>query len=58
MLYGRCQEEKRERRGTKVFEEIMIENFPNMVEETNIQAQEAQGVPKKKNPNNPYEHTS
>ncbi len=35
----------------KVFEEIMTENFPNLKKESDIQVQEAQRVPNKKNPN-------
>ena len=36
-----------------VFEEIMAEKFPNLKKETDIQIQEAQGVPDKMNPNRP-----
>ena len=36
-----------------VFEEIMAEKFPNQKKESDIQAQEAQRVPNKLNPNRP-----
>lgn len=39
-----------------VFEEIMVENFPNL-KETDIQVQEAQRVPNKMNPNRPTTKT-
>ena len=42
MLQG-SQEEKRERKDQrKIFEEIIVENFPNMGKELAIQVQEAQ----------------
>ena len=34
-----------------VFKEIMVENFPNLKKETDIQVQEAQRIPSKINPN-------
>ena len=34
----------------KIFEEIMVENFPNMGKEIVTQVQEAQRVPYRKNP--------
>nr|KAF6397249.1 hypothetical protein HJG63_009887 [Rousettus aegyptiacus] len=37
----------------ELFEEITMENFPNLLKEIDIQAQKAQRVPKKKNPNRP-----
>ena len=37
-----CQKEKRERRGQKIFQEIIAENFPNMGKEPLTQIQEAQ----------------
>ena len=36
-----------------LFEEIMIENFPNMVKEKDTQIQEAQKIPNKLNPKRP-----
>ena len=37
----------------ELFEEIMMENFPNLATEIGIEPQEAQGVPKKMNPKRP-----
>ncbi|XP_064339253.1 cylicin-1, partial [Camelus dromedarius] len=37
----------------KVFEGIMTENFPNLKKESDIQVQEAQRVPNRKNPSRP-----
>ena len=49
-LYG-SQKKKREKKGTeKVFEEIIVENFPNMGEEIVNQVQEVQRVPYRINP--------
>ena len=36
-----------------LFEKIKKENFPNLVKEIDIQAQEAQGVPNKLDPKRP-----
>ena len=42
---------RREKKGTeKIFEEIIVENFPNMGKEIVNQVQEAQRVPYKINP--------
>ena len=44
-------EEEEEKKGTeKIFEEIIVENFPNMGKETANQVQEAQRVPYRINP--------
>ena len=44
-------EEKEKKKGTeKIFEEIIVENFPNMGKEIVNQAQEAQRVPYRINP--------
>ena len=44
-------EEEEEKKGTeKIFEEIIVENFPNMGKETATQVQEAQRVPYRINP--------
>ena len=43
------EEEKKEGTG-KIFEEILVENFPNMVKEIVNQVQEAQRVPYRINP--------
>ena len=37
----------------KLFEEIMMENTPNLVKEIDIKPQEAQRVPKTRNPKRP-----
>ena len=45
------QEEEEKKKGTeKIFEEIIVENFPNMGKEIVNQAQEAQRVPYRINP--------
>ena len=45
------EEEEEEKKGTeKIFEEIIVENFPNMGKETVNQVQEAQRVPYRINP--------
>ena len=41
------QKKKRKRRTEKIFEEIIVENFPNMGKEMVNQVQEAQRVPYK-----------
>ena len=47
----RCPEEEEKKKGTeKIFEEIIVENFPNMGKEIVSQAQEAQRVPYRINP--------
>ena len=47
-------EGKESEQGIKnLFEEIMTENFPNLVKEKNIQAQEAQRDPDKLDPKRP-----
>ena len=42
--------EEREKGAENLFEEIIVENFPNLGMETDIPIQEAQGVPNKINP--------
>ena len=44
------QKEKREKGPKKIFEEIIVENFPNMGKEIATQVQEAQRVPGRINP--------
>ena len=47
----RVQEEEEKKKGTeKIFEEIIVKNFPNMGKEIVIQVQEAQRVPHRVNP--------
>ena len=49
-LYG-SQKKKRKKKGTeKIFEEIIVENFPNRGKEIVNQVQEAQRVPYRINP--------
>ena len=45
--------EEREQRIKNLFEEIMTENFPNLVKEKDTQVQEAQRVPNKQHPKKP-----
>ena len=47
---GFPKEEKRKKVNTKIFEEIIVEKFPNMEKETVNQVQEAQRVPYRINP--------
>ena len=42
--------EEREKEPEKIFEEIILENFPNMGKETATQVQEAQRIPYRINP--------
>ena len=44
------EEQKRKKGYVKIFEEIIVENFPNMEEEIVNQVQEAQRVPYRINP--------
>ena len=41
------QKEKREKGAENLLEEIIAENYPNLGNESDIQIQEVQGVPKK-----------
>lgn len=43
------EEEERERELERIFEEIMVENFPNLVKDMNINIQEVQQTPGKMN---------
>ena len=43
-------EEEREKGPEKIFEEIIVENFPNMRKEIATQVQEAQRIPYRINP--------
>ncbi len=52
-IIGVPEGEERSKGIEKVFEEIMTENFPNLKKESDIQVQEAQRVPNRKNPNRP-----
>ena len=44
------EEEDKKKRTEKIFEEIIVENFPNMGKEIVNQVQEAQRVPYRRNP--------
>ena len=48
-LYG-SQKEKREKEPEKIFEEIIVKNFPNIGKEIATQDEEAQRVPYRINP--------
>ena len=51
LKYRGCQKKKKKRKGMRnFFEEIMVENFPNMDKEIVNQVQEAQRVPYRINP--------
>ena len=50
MHYRVPEGEDREKGPEKMFEEIIVKNFPNMGKETAIQVQEAQRVPDRINP--------
>ena len=49
-IIGVPEGEEREKRTEKLFEEIIVENFPNMGKEIVNQVQEAQRVPYRINP--------
>ena len=49
-IIGVPEREQREKGPEKIFEEIIVENFPNMGKEIAIQVQEAQRVPNRINP--------
>ena len=49
-IIGVPEEQEKKKGYEKIFEEIMVENFPNMEKEIVNQVQEAQGVPNRINP--------
>ena len=49
-ITGVPEEEEKKKKYEKIFEEIIVENFPNMEKETVNQTQEAQRVPYRINP--------
>ena len=49
-IIGVPEGEEREKVPKKIFEEIIVENFPNMGKEIATQVQEAQRVPGRRNP--------
>ena len=57
-IIGVPEGEEREKGPEKIFEEIIVENFPNMGKEIATQVQEAQRVPGRINPRrNTLRHT-
>nr|KAF6453010.1 hypothetical protein HJG59_008281 [Molossus molossus] len=52
-IIGVPKEQGNEQGLENIFEEIVTENFPNLVKKEGIQVQEAQRTPSKKNPNRP-----
>ena len=50
LIIGVPEEEEKKKGYKKIFEEIILENFPNMEKEIVIQVQEAQRVPYRINP--------
>ena len=51
-IIGIPEGEEREKGPEKIFEEIIVKNFPNMGKEIATQVQEAQRVPYRINPRN------
>ena len=49
-IIGVPEEEEKKKGTEKIFEEIIVENFPNMGKEVDNQVQEAQRVPYRINP--------
>ena len=49
-IIGVLEEEEKKKRYEKIFEEIIVENFPNIEKEIVNQAQEAKRVPYRINP--------
>ena len=49
-IWGVPEEEEKKKRYEKIFEEVIVENFPNMEKERVSQVQEAQRVPQRINP--------
>ena len=50
LITGVSEEEEKTKGYEKIFEEIIVENFPNMEKEIVNQVQEAQSVPYRTNP--------
>ena len=57
-IIGVPEEEEKNKKYERIFEEIIVENFPNMEKEIVNQVQKAQRVPYRKNPrrNTPRRH--
>ena len=56
-IIGVPEEEEKKKGYEKIFEEITVENFPNMEKETVNQVQEAQRVPYRINPKEKHTKT-
>ena len=56
-IIGAPEEEEKKKGTEKIFEEIIVENFPNMGKEIVNQVQEAQRVPHRINPRETCEDT-
>ena len=50
LIIGAPEEEEKKKGYEKIFEDVIVENFPNMEKEIVDQVQEAQGVPYRINP--------
>ena len=50
LIIGAPEEEEKKKGYEKIFEDVIVENFPNMEKEIVDQIQEAQGVPYRINP--------
>ena len=57
LIIGVPEEEEKKKGYEKIFEEIIVENFPNMEKETFNQVQEAQRVPYRINPKEKHTKT-
>ena len=56
-IIGVPEGEEREKRSEKIFEEIIVENFPNVGKEIATQVQEAQRVPGRIKPKEKHAET-
>ena len=56
LIIGVPEEEEKKKGSEKIFEEIIVENFPNMGKEIVTQVQKAQRVPYRINPKNTPRH--
>ena len=56
-LQGDPEGEEKEKGLEKIFEDIIVESFPNMEKDIDNQAQEAQRVPYRINPGEPCQDT-
>ena len=57
-IIGIPEGEEEEQGRENLFEEVMMENFPNLMREKVTQIQETQRVPSKRNPKRPLQDTS